>query len=104
MNIRLLPPVDARYQTIALSGGRSITAAPGATVDVMESDAISLASNSWIRVAPSGTTAQRPGNTLPVAGSATVLSTGMHYLDTSLGKLIVWDGQAWRDPATGNSV
>jgi hypothetical protein len=91
--VRLLPPVAVAYQTMS-AFGRPYTAAPGAAIDVSDSDAAVLTSNAWLRVGRSSTTATRP--TDPRLGEL--------ILDTTLAKMICWDGAHWRDPATGTAV
>jgi hypothetical protein len=56
----------------------------------------------FITICMSGTTAQRPqqGDT-DVIGP---LNAGTLYCDTTLSKIIVWTGAAWRDPFTGGVV
>jgi hypothetical protein len=99
MNIRLLPPTAAAYQTIAVKGP-TYSAIPGTTIDVYDADAQALEANGWIHVAPSGPTSSRPTGTLgPYSAAA-----GQSHFDTTLGKLIISDGQVWRDPATGSAV
>jgi hypothetical protein len=99
MNIRLLPPVSVSKQTLVVNG-RSYTAVPGSVVDVLDADAEQLQANGWIPVAPSGPTSARPVGTLgPYSAAA-----GQSFFDTTIGKLIISDGQAWRDPATGGAV
>jgi hypothetical protein len=99
MNIRLLPPTGAAYQTIAVKG-RTYNASPGTAVDVYDADAEVLSANGWVWVAPSGPSSARPVGTL---GQYTNLPGSMFY-DTTIGKLIISDGQAWRDPSNGNAV
>jgi hypothetical protein len=99
MNIRLLPPVEVAEQTRVVNG-RSYTAAPGSTLDVLDSDAQVLMANNWVFVAPSGPTSARPTGTLGLYSAAAAQT----FFDTTLGKLIVSDGQTWRDPSTGNAV
>jgi hypothetical protein len=99
MNIRMLPPPVAAYQTLAVNG-RTYSAAPGNAIDVLDSDAEVLQSNHWIAVAPSGPTSARPNGTLGIFSAA----PGSTFFDTTLGKLIVSDGQNWRDPSNGNAV
>jgi hypothetical protein len=53
-----------------------------------------------LRVANSGTTAQRPTST----SSPLASKPGVHFLDTTINKFIVFDGITWRDPATGSAV
>jgi hypothetical protein len=99
MNIRLLPPVSVAEQTRVVNG-RTYTATPGNVVDVLDSDAAELQNNGWIFVAPSGPTASRPSGALGLYQA----SPGATYFDVTLGKLIVSDGQTWRDPVNGNAV
>jgi hypothetical protein len=99
MNIRLLPPVSVSEQTRVVNG-RTYTATPGNVVDVYDADAQELQANGWIPIAPSGPTMARPAGTL---GQYTNLPGSMFY-DTTIGKLIISDGQAWRDPSNGNAV
>jgi hypothetical protein len=99
MNIRLLPPVSASEQTRVVNG-RIYTATPGSVVDVLDADAQELQANGWIPVAPSGPSSARPVGTLGLYSAA----AGQSFFDTTLNKLIVSDGQTWRDPAAGNAV
>jgi hypothetical protein len=56
-----------------------------------------------IQIALAGTTAQRPQAGDP--DFAIGLGAGIHYLDTTLGYIVVSDGTGlWRNPATGASV
>jgi hypothetical protein len=83
--------------TIVFSGV-SIGTAPNPYADVAgdpsSGDAATLASSGFIVVARSGVTAARPSSVKP----------GEHYLDTTLGYLIIWNGSAWINPATGAPV
>jgi hypothetical protein len=99
MNIRLLPPVSVSEQTLVIHG-RSYSAAPGNFLDVLDADAQELEANGWIAIAPSGPSSARPVGTLGVFSA----SAGQSFFDTTLGKLIISDGQTWRDPATGGAV
>jgi hypothetical protein len=99
MNRRMLPPIQAAYQSRTVNG-RIYTAAPGAVLDVPDFDAVMLSANGWIDVAPSGTTAQRPIGSLGQYNA----SAGFEYFDTTLSKINISDGQNWRDPATGGVV
>jgi hypothetical protein len=56
---RLLPPIAVQQQTI-VANGRTYSSTPGHVVDVLDFDATVLTANGWLRVAQSGTTAQRP--------------------------------------------
>jgi len=103
MTTRVLPPNSVALQTLTVNG-RTYTGAPGAVLDVPDQDAAVLTANTWIRVAKSGPTTGRP--TVNVDGGSVPLSQspGYQFLDTTLGYLIVFDGLAWRNPATGAVV
>jgi hypothetical protein len=102
LNFRMLPPPAVGKQTI-VANGRTYSAATGAVVDVPDFDAPILGANGWITCAPSGTTAQRP-TINPNTNPPYVAAPNFEYFDTTLSKLIFFDGQAWRDPATGTAV
>jgi hypothetical protein len=99
MNIRLLPPIEPSHDAYVING-RSYSASPGSVLDVLDYDAAVLEANGWIHVAPSGPTSARPTGRLGLYSAA----AGQSYFDTTLGKLIISDGQNWRDPANGNAV
>ncbi len=68
-----------------------------ATVDMPDDDARIAGANGWLRVANGvGATTARPAWTLD--------QDGFTFLDTTLGFIIVWDGQSWRNPLTGAVV
>lgn len=92
-NVRLIPP--AGKASTATVNGRTYTCAAGATIDVVDFDAFALMSAAgWLQIAPVGTTAQRPAKP----------GVQQLYHDTTLGYLIIWEGAAWRNPATGSAV
>lgn len=104
LNIRMLPPVGLTNRS-RTANGRSYSGAPGQVFDVPDMDADRL--EGWIAVCPSGTTAERPvanGQAPTVATQPYVITPGFEFLDTTLGKMIIWDGQVWRDPVTGSQV
>jgi hypothetical protein len=99
MNIRLLPPTEAALQTCAFKG-RSYSAVPGSFLDFYDADALVLEANGWIHVAPSGPTSSRPVGALgPYAAVP-----GTWFYDTTISKLIVYDGANWRSPVDGSAV
>jgi hypothetical protein len=102
LTFRMLPPPAVGKQTLTVNG-RTYSAAPGTAVDVLDSDARVLAANSWVICAPSGATAQRP-TTNPNVSAPYTIAPSFEFFDTTLSKLIFWDGQSWRDPANGNAV
>lgn len=98
--IRMLGPTTADSTTVNMRGYSGV---PGGVYDVMDGDAPALAARGWVKVALSGPTSSRP----TFSWSSTlgyINSVGTLYLDTSLGKVIAFDGAAWRDPATGAAV
>jgi hypothetical protein len=92
-NIRMMPAGNGKTNT-AVVNGRTYTCALGATLDVVDFDAYALGDAGWVQVATVGTTAQRP--------SKPGIQTWYH--DTSLARLIIFEGATWRDPATGSAV
>jgi hypothetical protein len=77
-------PAGRTYFPIAAGGFLDVTADPSA-----------LASQGLFAVGDSsGTTAQRP----------TGVRVGWLHLDTTLGKIVAFDGTSWRDPVTGGVV
>jgi hypothetical protein len=76
---------------------------PGTVVDVVDFDAPVLCANGYTRIAISGPTSSRP-TTNQASGSLYYAAPGLHYLDTTINRLIVWDGATWRDPTTGSAV
>lgn len=96
--IRMLPPPVAG--TIA-ANGRAYTGSVGTPRDVPTQDADILGANGWVWVAWSGPTSARPS---PTRTTGVDSDSASRFFDTTLSKLIVWDGATWRDPATGSAV
>ena len=93
-NIRLFPPTSgATSHTV---NGRTYSAAVGASLDIPDFDANVLMANGWTAAAPGGVgaTSQRPVNP----------AKGTQFHDTTLGKIVTWDGKVWRDPASASVV
>lgn len=104
-NYRMLPPAvvaggPITSQTNMVVNGRSYSGTPGSVADIPDQDAQILGANGWVNVGPSGATAQRPTSTSAPLKAA----PGLHYWDTTLSKMVVFDGVTWRDPATGSAV
>ncbi len=92
MNIRLLGPPVA--MTINVNG-RSYAGAPGNVYDVPEGqDSESLGASGFVQIALSGPTSARPTPSMP-GGTVHAARAGVHFLDTSIAKLIVFDGATW---------
>jgi hypothetical protein len=104
---RLIPtPLGTARVQPTVVNGRSYTLSAGGTLDVASlADAQILVANQWcIDCGMSGTTANRPTNTVAgLTGASPVdpLFVGMQYLDTSLNAHITWDGVSWRNIFTG---
>jgi hypothetical protein len=81
---------------------RYYAASPGSVVDVTLGDETTLDEQGFFQVGnASGTTAQRPN----FAANQTPLSNvGFMYVDTTIPKVVVWDGANWRDPITGSTA
>ena len=98
--VRLIAPGVVKSGVKHEGSGKTYNDAPGTAVDYEEHIAQRLEANGYTRVAISGTTAQRPTSTVPPNN----VFKGMFYYDTTLTKVIVYDGVVWRDPVNGNSV
>ena len=90
---RMMPAGNGKITTTTING-RTYSCPVGATLDVVDFDAWALADAGWIQVAPVGTTAQLPAKP----------GIQQFYHDTTLAKTIIFEGAAWRDPATGSAV
>jgi hypothetical protein len=99
---RMFPALTVGQQVLT-ANGRGYSGAPGAAIDVPDFDAGVLAANGWTRVALSGPTSARP-TTNPNTSPPYVAARSLPYLDTTLGKIVVFDGATWRDPVNGNAV
>ncbi len=102
--IRMFPPTGApNTSQSAFSNGNLYTCSVGSTIDVLTADAPGLVSQRWASLAPSGPTSART-----IASSMTCppypAGLGMMFFDTTLSKMIGFDGGVWRDPATGLPV
>ena len=91
--IRLLVAPFANRLSLAVDG-RTYSVAAGSTVDAPESDARVLAANGWKILGHVGRTEERPA----------APSTWDHFLDTSIGAELIFDGRAWRNTVTGKEA
>jgi hypothetical protein len=83
------------------SAARFYSAGGGQTIDAQgppDADASTLTSQGFLLVAASGTTALR--NSL----GGTYFKAGTLFCDTSLQRVIMYDGVNWRDVMNGNIV
>lgn len=87
---RIMP--SAANVTKTKVNGRTYDPASGAQ-DVPEFDAIALQAAGWMFLAPSGPTAQRP----TVSTGAYPMVISVKFWDTTLTKMLMWDGKVWRD-------
>jgi len=103
MTIRVTPHVPGR--TAMVVNGRTYTCTYGSTIDVPDHDAVILGANGWLEVAAVGTTAQRPSAGAVELSGAVAVGKNFYYIDTTLNKVIKYDGQGnWRDALTGAVV
>ncbi|QND50809.1 hypothetical protein HB779_02075 [Phyllobacterium sp. 628] len=95
MTMRLIPPSNGLHNPITVNG-RRYSCAANSTVDVPDFDGLIMIANGWVSTASngSGTTAQRPLSP-PI---------GTQFHDTTLNKLIIFDGKTWRDPVSGAAI
>lgn len=102
LNFRMLPPTAVGQQSVAVNG-RNYSGAPGSVVDVPDFDATVLGANGWTKVALSGPTSARP-TTNPTTAPPYCATRGLQFYDTTISKLIAFDGQTWRSPVDGSAV
>jgi hypothetical protein len=107
---RMLPLAGQSVQGFIGAGAgnpnlRSYAATAGGYIDAVgdpaSGDASALSSQGFIPICASGPTASRP------VFSTTSVGVGIRdvlYLDTTISKIVVWDGSAWRDPVTGSTA
>lgn len=97
--IRVMPPADGLRTSIVVNG-RSYSCALGSTIDVPDFDATVMMHNGWTSAgtgasaAPVGATTSRPAKP----------NKNDHFVDATLGYVIVFDGKVWRNPVTGAAV
>jgi hypothetical protein len=107
----IAPPLKPGINPITVGGrGTTYSAPAGSVVDAPWGDAVVLIANGWAPIghglglgnplpALVGVSAQRP-----TGDGDRPLPVGAQYCDTTLGKVITWDGySAWRDMA-GSTV
>jgi hypothetical protein len=98
---RLLPPLNVAMQTQS-PNGRRYSAAPGTVLDVFPPDADMLAANGWTHVSLVGSTADRPKGTGGL--NLNDARPGVHFYDTDIAAMLVFDGANWRNVATGDAA
>lgn len=93
--IRVMPPADGTRSPITVNG-RTYRCALDSTIDVEDHDARILTANGWTAVANGGVGASTARPAKP--------TKGLMFFDSTLGKMIQYDGKVWRDPANGAPV
>lgn len=68
----------------------------GTIVQVLEGDEIQISPQGWLRLPGVGATAARP------AFGSYALVPGALFVDTTVGKTVIFDGANWRDVTTGS--
>lgn len=93
--VRLLSHGSGKGPSTTQGSGKPSNQAGGLLdLPVNSNDVNTFEANGWTRVALVGTTAQRP----------TGIGAGTKYADTTLTKLIQFDGISWRDVFSGSVV
>lgn len=98
MTTRVIPPSDGLHNTITVNG-RTYTAPANGTVDMPDWDAQIACANGWSHSASGG--AAGATSARPVLGKS---EKGKTFLDTTLGFVVLWDGEKWRNPSSGAVV
>lgn len=107
INTRMLPLAGTTVTgNIGAGSGnpvlRSYTAGAGQYIDALgdpaSGDAATLGSQGFIAICASGPTSSRPNFATSSVGIGV---RDVLFLDTTLGKIVVFDGASWRDPVTG---
>ena len=100
-NHRLIAPARAASPITVF--GTTYAQVPGGVTDCPSGHVATLVQAGWTYVSLSGTTAQRPSQSVVLAG-IDGLAPGLEYHDTTLNLCIFYDGITWRNPATGAAI
>jgi len=104
--VRLAPGNRASGTATGNVNGRPYSCAVGSTIDVNEADANALQVQGFVSLGTVGATANRPA--YPPTNNSdpryAAMGPGIEYLDSTLGKCIIWNGAMWIDAATGALV
>jgi hypothetical protein len=109
---RMLPPAPGLGKNpVTLPNGTTYSCAVGATIDVLATDCDFLHGNGWVPIGHGGGRGHPEAAQVGPSSSrktnaghyAAPLMLGSQHVDTTLGKIVTWDGAAWRD-ITGASV
>lgn len=95
---RVFPPVIVGDQSRTVYD-RTYTGLPGTFQDIPATDAIGL--EGWIRGPWVGPTSERPTS---ANINVFILGPGQLFIDTTLGSVIIFDGETWRDILTAEAV
>jgi hypothetical protein len=85
--------------------GRTYSCAAGSTIDVIESDAITLESRGFLRLGVVGATANRPTYPPNANSDSRIVANplGYEFIDSTIGKVVRYNGATWVDVVTGAS-
>jgi len=105
-NVRMCPANAAAGTVTANVNGRPYSCAVGSAIDVSESDANALEARGFMRLGTSGQTVQRPAYPPNTNSDPRIFGPpfGYRYVDTTLGKVVIFNGSAWVDAVTGALV
>jgi hypothetical protein len=100
---RVIPPANPKFITL---DGRMIDGSAG-YADVFVADIFQLTSHGWMKLMESGPTSARPqpGPACDIPGFIVIVTVGLPYYDTTLGRAVYWNAAkfAWVDE-TNNVV
>lgn len=98
---RLIATAFLTPSPITCASGRKYSGIPGSVIDVPLGDAENMGGPAgWMRFpGMSGPTSGRPKPNDPDTNAAVVAT---YYVDTTIGKVVMFDGATWRDVITGS--
>ena len=91
LKVRMLPPPGGPFRAMTVEGREYSIPKGQGWLDVPIEDARVMAYNGWLDVGPVGPTEARLVQPL----------RGATFIDTEINTIIIFDGQDWRDMATG---
>lgn len=91
LKVRMLAPLDGHFRTMTVEGRTYSASAVEQYLDVPVEDARLLAANGWMDCGRVGPLTLRPDKPL----------RGETFIAEELGRVLIFDGHAWRDVITG---
>lgn len=98
--VRMIPPlVPSDPVNPVSSTNPDLGRYHGDIVDVRLDDVVAMEALGWTRVCFSGSASERP----PSVSGLMELERGDFFFATDLNKLVIYDGELWRDVGTGEA-